>query len=154
MPIWVSLRSLPLHLFPRQHLEMLLSPIGKVLAIDGPMLNFSRPSVARVCVLLNLLKENLDRVKLNMGGLKDRWQRIVYEKERKYCKVCSMQGHVESECRKKRKTKDRVKEKGMEKEKGKEQIVQENIQKEEEVSRRLMKLFWIKTMMQLGMGNS
>ena len=58
-------------------------------------------------------------------------------RKKKYCKCCSKQGHLESECRKKRNTEDRVKGKGMEWEKGKEQIVLENIPEEEEVGQKV-----------------
>ena len=65
-----------LHLFPRRFLEDLLSPICKVVAIDGPTANFSRPSVSRACVLINLLKENPYHIWLEMGGVKSCWQKV------------------------------------------------------------------------------
>ena len=52
----------------------------------------SRPSVARVCVEVDLLKKNPNRVWLNMGQYEG--QKIVYEKDLRYCTSCSKEGHA------------------------------------------------------------
>lgn len=52
---------------------------------------------------MNLLANNPKRFWLDMGGMSARWQRIVYEKDFKYCSACLKQGHDDSLCRKKKK---------------------------------------------------
>ena len=98
--MWISLPSLPLNFFKKNFLEVLTKPIGRVLAYDQATLSFSRPRVARVCVEVNLLPCNPSRIWLDMRDKGARWQRILYKRNKQYCKACRKQGHGEEECRK------------------------------------------------------
>jgi len=66
--------------------------------MDAPIRNLTRPSVARVCVLVDLLKDMPNRIWLGMGKF-GRWQRIIYENPPKSCSFCRMRGHSLDECK-------------------------------------------------------
>ncbi|KAF8412018.1 hypothetical protein HHK36_004577 [Tetracentron sinense] len=59
--IWVSFPNLPLHLFNDSAIRSIGSIIGKVLKLDGATQYFSKPSVDRACIEVDLLKQNPDR---------------------------------------------------------------------------------------------
>ena len=63
----VSLPGLPLNFFKKPFLELLVKPIGRVLAHDQTTLSLARPGLARVCVEVNLLVNNPSRIWLDMG---------------------------------------------------------------------------------------
>ena len=67
VPTWVSLPSLPLNFLKKAFLELLVKPIGKVLAYDQATLSLARLGVTRVCVEVNLLASNLSRIWIDMG---------------------------------------------------------------------------------------
>lgn len=58
-PIWVSRPHLPILFFFEFRLFSIVSTFGIGLPLDGPTKLVSRPNVARVCVEVGLLKENL-----------------------------------------------------------------------------------------------
>ncbi|KAF8380731.1 hypothetical protein HHK36_028221 [Tetracentron sinense] len=66
--IWISLPHLPIHLYNVLSLSSIGNIVGKVLKIDGPTLADSRPSVARICIEVDLLKVNPDRFWLEKTG--------------------------------------------------------------------------------------
>ncbi|RAL43046.1 hypothetical protein DM860_009828 [Cuscuta australis] len=49
VPCWISIPNLPIHLHDPKALFTIASHLGKPLKVDNATLNFSRPSVARVC---------------------------------------------------------------------------------------------------------
>lgn len=61
MPLfgWVSRPHLPIVFFFEFRLFSIVSTFGIGLTLDGPTKLVSRPNVARVCVEVGLLKENL-----------------------------------------------------------------------------------------------
>lgn len=102
VPMWIQFPNLPICFFQDYYLRSIANVVGKVLLIDlldrkAPRL--SRPSVARVCVEVDLLKKNPNRVWLGMGQYEGRWYKIVYEKDLRYCTSCSKQGHAKSNCK-------------------------------------------------------
>ncbi|KAF8389111.1 hypothetical protein HHK36_025797 [Tetracentron sinense] len=97
VPIWVSFLNLPIHLFNNSALESIGSILGKVLKIDGPTKTFTRPSVARVCIEMDILKKNPDRFWLGVGD-QGRWQQVEYEKKYKFCLKCKKLGHDDATC--------------------------------------------------------
>ena len=100
VPMWIRFPNLlPICFFQDYYLRSIANVVGKLLLIDGPTPRFSRPSVARVCVEVDLLKKNPNRVWLNMGQYEGRWQKIVYEKDLRYCTSCSKEGHAKSNCK-------------------------------------------------------
>ncbi|KAF8391802.1 hypothetical protein HHK36_022036 [Tetracentron sinense] len=98
VPIWVSFPNLPILLFNNSALESIGSILGMVLKIDGPMKTFTRPSVARVCIQMDILKKkNSDRFWLGVGD-QGRWQQVEYEKKYKFCLKCKKLGHDDTTC--------------------------------------------------------
>ncbi|KAF8378755.1 hypothetical protein HHK36_030104 [Tetracentron sinense] len=97
VPIWVSFPNHPIHLFNNSALESIGSILGKVLKIDGPTKTFTRPSVARVCIEMDILKKNPDRFWLGVGD-QGRWQQVEYEKKYKFCLKCKKLGHDDATC--------------------------------------------------------
>ncbi|CAK9145435.1 unnamed protein product, partial [Ilex paraguariensis] len=87
-------------------------PIGKVLAYDQTKLSLARPGVARVCVEVNLLSNNPSRIWLDMRDEGARWQKIIYEKSKKYYKSCRKKVHGEDDCRRRKVTDLEVDDKG------------------------------------------
>lgn len=64
------------------------------MTLDMPTTDISRPSVAKFCVQLDLLKKLPHRVLLECGEfIPGYWQSIEYEKLSKYCKYCRRLGH-------------------------------------------------------------
>ena len=74
VPLWISFPGLPLNFFKKPYLELLVKPIGKVLAYDQATLSLSRTGVARVCVEVNLLANNQSKIWIDMGDKEARWQ--------------------------------------------------------------------------------
>lgn len=67
MPIWVSFPELPLHLFDKRALFSIAALLGKPLRIDEPTADRTRPSVARVCIEIDLLQPLHDVVCIGLG---------------------------------------------------------------------------------------
>ena len=65
--VWISFHHLPIHLFQKGTLMSLVSLIGRPLQIDAATKSLSRPSVARVCVEVNLLCNLPKRVWIGHG---------------------------------------------------------------------------------------
>ncbi|KAG9457830.1 hypothetical protein H6P81_002338 [Aristolochia fimbriata] len=100
--IWVSLPFLPVAFFQEELLSPIAALAGKVLAIDGPTRNLSRTNVARVCVEVDLLEEDVPWrvwVGVGEGGF---WQDLCYERLPSYCTHCRQQGHSTKACEVKR----------------------------------------------------
>ena len=55
-PVWFSLPNLPIHLFNKECLFHIVFPLGRPLFMDAATSALSRPSVARVCVEVELTK--------------------------------------------------------------------------------------------------
>ncbi|CAI9112272.1 OLC1v1012692C1 [Oldenlandia corymbosa var. corymbosa] len=72
--------------------------IGKPLKIDVPTLNMSRPSVARVCVEVDLLKDLPKQIRLGVEG-NTYFQAVTYENLPEYCTECSKIGHSVKNCK-------------------------------------------------------
>ena len=67
VPMWIQFPNLPICFFQDYYLRSIANVVGKVLLIDGPTPRLSRPGVTRVCVEVDLLKKNPNRVWLGMG---------------------------------------------------------------------------------------
>lgn len=68
-PVWIGLPELPLHLFHKKALFEITSLIGKPLKVDKPTADQTRPSIARVCVELDLLKDRVEEIALVCGDV-------------------------------------------------------------------------------------
>ncbi|KAG5591217.1 hypothetical protein H5410_041731 [Solanum commersonii] len=80
------------------------STIGKPITIDKATQINSRPSTARVKVILDLMEKFPNRIRLQFvdgksGKLIEVFQEIVYDNLPLYCNYCKHQGHDEDSCR-------------------------------------------------------
>lgn len=73
IPGWIALEGLPIHLFNKGSMFSIANLIGKPMKIDEPAANLSRPSVARICVEMDLLKELPSRIWIGIGVGKGFW---------------------------------------------------------------------------------
>ncbi|KAF8407304.1 hypothetical protein HHK36_006431 [Tetracentron sinense] len=99
VPIWISLLGLPINLFNPRDLKAIGNIVRRVLKVDGPTQTLSRPSVARLCVEIDVKKDKVERFWLGLGTI-GRWQHIKYEKEPILCDKCHKIGHNKDDCRK------------------------------------------------------
>ncbi|CAI9108618.1 OLC1v1008265C1 [Oldenlandia corymbosa var. corymbosa] len=98
VPVWVDFKGLPIHRFNEEYLRILPGIIGAPLKIDVPTLNLSRPSIARVCVEVDLLHDLPKRILL---GTEEHsyFQKVTYENLPNYCLECRKVGHSMKDCR-------------------------------------------------------
>lgn len=66
--VWFSLLGLPIHLFHKSTLFSIANLIGRPIMIDQPTAALSRPSVARVCIEIDLKKLLPKRVWVYCGS--------------------------------------------------------------------------------------
>ncbi|XP_027156068.1 uncharacterized protein LOC113766259 [Coffea eugenioides] len=99
-PVWASLPALPIHYFDKHSLFSILAPVRKPLFLDSATAAGTRPSVARVCVEVDLLKPICSRVWVAVEGELGFWQNIVLDDTPKYCSACWRLGHLVEECKK------------------------------------------------------
>ncbi|KAH0692243.1 hypothetical protein KY285_019340 [Solanum tuberosum] len=101
---WVSLPNLPPNLFAQRPLLSIASAIGKPVAIDKATQDRTRPSTARVKVILDLMDKHPKRVRLHFldeqsGKLVEHYQQVVFDNLPLYCTYCKHQGHEDADCR-------------------------------------------------------
>ncbi|KAI5648880.1 hypothetical protein M9H77_34885 [Catharanthus roseus] len=85
--------NLPIHLFQKATLFSFASAIGKPLKSDGPTAKPTRPSIARVCTKLDLLKPHVHRIWIGTPSGKGFWQPVGYEGIPSYYSSCRRLGH-------------------------------------------------------------
>ncbi|XP_070022680.1 uncharacterized protein [Nicotiana sylvestris] len=101
--VWISLPNLPTELFAMKALLSIASAVGKPIAIDKATQTKSRPSTARVKVILDLMDKLPDKIKLQfLDKQTDKmvkiFQEFVYDNLPLYCNHCKHQGHDEKTC--------------------------------------------------------
>lgn len=100
VPVWISLPNLPLFMLNKQCLFSIGNLVGQPLTLDLATAELKRPSLAKICVQVDLLKKLPHRVHLDCGEeLPPFWQEIVYEKLPKYCAHCMRLGHNVRDCK-------------------------------------------------------
>ncbi|XP_075089127.1 uncharacterized protein LOC107806652 [Nicotiana tabacum] len=102
--VWISLPNLSPELFARQSLLSIANAVGKPIAIDKATQVKSRPSTARVKVILDLLDKLPTRIRLQYvdnasGKIVEVFQEVIYDNLPGYCIYCKRQGHIEEMCR-------------------------------------------------------
>ncbi|XP_071940756.1 uncharacterized protein [Coffea arabica] len=100
-PVWVALEHLPIHFFDKVSLFSIAAAIGSPLQVDAATANLVRPSVARICIDLDISRELPSRIWIGTGS-NGFWQRVAYENLPAYCSLCSRQGHCNTDCRQSR----------------------------------------------------
>ena len=99
VPVWFTLPKLPIHMFHKECLFSIVACLGRSLCVDNATAVGSRPSVARVCVEVDLQRELPGWVWISVRDRMAFWQSLVPENLPKYCNFCLHQGHSEEECR-------------------------------------------------------
>nr|XP_009793772.1 PREDICTED: uncharacterized protein LOC104240602 [Nicotiana sylvestris] len=102
--VWISFPSLPPELFARRALMSIAATVGKPIAIDKATQLRSRPSTARVKVILDILEKHPEQIRLKYvdegtGKIVEQLQQVTYDNLPLYCNHCKHQGHDESNCR-------------------------------------------------------
>lgn len=97
-PVWVSFPLLPVQFFDKQSLFPIASALGAPMKADAATATLVRPSVAKVCVEMDLLKKFPNRVWIGCGD-SGFWQLVQYEKVPMYCTKCMKQRHEKAQCK-------------------------------------------------------
>ena len=73
VPVWVNLPNLPIHYFDKHSLFSILSPVGRPLFLDLATVAGTRPSVAKVCVEIDVSKHVIPRIWVAVEGESGFW---------------------------------------------------------------------------------
>lgn len=100
---WIYFPNLLPTYFVKEYLFSLALAVGKPLHLDMATINKTRPSRARVKVLVDLLADLPKNVRMDIdneasGETRTEWVKIQYDLLPKYCKQFRLQGHDEFEC--------------------------------------------------------
>lgn len=97
VPVWVAFPGLPIHLHCHEALFEIVKPIGSPLKLDVATSDALRPTVARVCVEVDVSQELSQKIYLQA---KQRLilQSVIYEDLPKYCTACRRLGHDHLTC--------------------------------------------------------
>jgi hypothetical protein len=87
VPVWISLPELPLHLFHKKGLFSIAKLVGTPFKVDESTANRTRPSMARICVEVDLLKPVHEEIFIGYGGTMVK-QKVVYEDLPDYGSKC------------------------------------------------------------------
>ena len=98
VPVWFQLPKLPIHYFNKECLFQIVCCVGKPLFVDAATASGLRPSVARVCVEVDLLKAFPGRIWIGNGDYGGFWFQLVPEYVPRYCSHCFRQGHGHEDC--------------------------------------------------------
>ncbi|KAF5177172.1 hypothetical protein FRX31_033241, partial [Thalictrum thalictroides] len=100
-PVWVDLPGLPLDFFHPAMLQVIGDDIGKkFLSVAKDTICRTRPSVARICVEMNIHEEMPNSIWLEGPNYPGFWQPIYYPNFL-YCSHCYKMGHSLQNCNKK-----------------------------------------------------
>ncbi|XP_027177998.1 uncharacterized protein LOC113777158 [Coffea eugenioides] len=91
-PVWIGLEGLLVHFFDKVALFSIASVIGVPLKIDVATATLAHPTVARICVDVDLCGELPQRVWIGIAN-DGFWQYIEHENLPSYCAHCRKQGH-------------------------------------------------------------
>ncbi|CAH9086538.1 unnamed protein product, partial [Cuscuta epithymum] len=97
VPVWLTFEGLPIHLHDKRAMFVIASLIGTPLKLDIATTTLARPSLARVCVELDLTKEMPSKVWIQTGKT-GFTQSVIYENKPQYCLSCLHLGHVAHSC--------------------------------------------------------
>ncbi|KAL0367420.1 UNVERIFIED_CONTAM: hypothetical protein Sradi_3632100 [Sesamum radiatum] len=104
IPVWVRLPELPLQFFDQEAIFSIARLLGMLLRTDVSIASLVRPSVAWVCVEVNMLEPLQTEIGFSFET-EVVIQLVIYVRLPKYCGVCKHLGHDEIECYEKNKSK-------------------------------------------------
>lgn len=101
---WISFPNLLPTFFEKESLFSLASAVGIPLQLDQATINKTRPSCARVKVLVDLRADLPKKVYMDIenektGETRSQAVHIRYDYIPKYCEECKLQGHNKRECK-------------------------------------------------------
>ncbi|KAH0743200.1 hypothetical protein KY290_031193 [Solanum tuberosum] len=101
---WISFPNLLPTFFVKEVLFSIASAVGKPIHLDQAMIRKTRPSCARVKVLVDLKGKFPNSVQMNienpkMGEIRLNMIKNQYDYVSKYCLECKMQGHNKDNCK-------------------------------------------------------
>lgn len=91
VPVWVSLTALPIHLHDQRALYEIVRAIGRPIKVDVAALNFLRPSVALMCIEVDVTQELPSKIYVDCGD-SSLFQPVIYEDLPLYCQQCTTFG--------------------------------------------------------------
>lgn len=97
VPVWITLKKVPLYLFYAEALFELVKPIGRPLRVDNHTANLARLDKVRGCVEVDLTKPLLKHICVTALGTSFTLN-VHYEDLPGYCSFCARLGHVEENC--------------------------------------------------------
>lgn len=97
VPIWIALPGFPIHLHRREALFEIVRPVGTPIKLDVATSDGLRPSVARICVEVDVSQELPQKIYLQA---KSRYilHPIIYEDLPLFCATCRRLGHALGAC--------------------------------------------------------
>ncbi|CAH9107142.1 unnamed protein product [Cuscuta europaea] len=98
--VWIGFEGLPLHLQDKRALFEIAGLIGKPLKMDAATARLSRPSVARVCVEIDLTHELPQKIWIQFGST-GFFKSVTYKDKPDYCNLCLHLGNSAAKCPKK-----------------------------------------------------
>lgn len=99
VPSWIGFEDVPIHLFNKGILFSTARTIGQHFKLVEATTNMTRPSVARVCVELDLLTPFPQRIWIGIGSNRGFWQNVLYEDLPSYCSHYLRLGHAAKNCK-------------------------------------------------------
>ncbi|KAL3513184.1 hypothetical protein ACH5RR_025901 [Cinchona calisaya] len=96
LPIWITFEGLPACFLNKHSVFSLGQVVGTPLKINLAIATLLRPSLAKVCVEVDLLQKFPAGVRL--GIEEGKWQKINYEHIPLYCTKYHKQGHKQAKC--------------------------------------------------------
>lgn len=96
-PVWITLPKLPERYWFLEFLIAIGDSIGRFIRVDLLTVSMARPSVARICVGVDLSRELPLEIGIKYKGII--WQKIVYRNMPAHCTHCRMQGYNIKACK-------------------------------------------------------
>ncbi|GFY92846.1 hypothetical protein Acr_08g0012420 [Actinidia rufa] len=100
-PVWVQLRSVPMILWNPMVFGKICSKIGRPLHMDKLTAQRERITYARCLVEVDMAKDLVHSVSLQLPDGEDYEQNIYYENLPRFCPLCRVVGHTMESCKKK-----------------------------------------------------
>lgn len=100
IPVWITLPGLPIDLWNAKALGRICSMVGDPICTDAMTSKKERLSYARVLVNVDLEKDLVKEIRINLPNGKVRSQYVSYESLPKFCSFCKMMGHATEFCKK------------------------------------------------------
>lgn len=97
VPIWISIRGLPLYLQNKSALWNIAHMIGFPWKMDSATSNGLRPSVVRLCLKVDISKALPTRLHIQSGD-QDLYPTVEYENVPLFCTSCRTLGHETKQC--------------------------------------------------------